>query len=330
MLMNKHLFPLICLLLLGPRLAFSQDFNPEAYLEEVFELIEKHSIKRDSVDLTMLRDSALYKAQDANMPSDCYPVIQWVLRSLGDRHSFFMSAERAEEWKKPKTEEAQGPPPDFYTFSGKRMGDYGYVQMRGFGSGNGRDNIRYADSLQNLLRSLATSELKGWILDLRQNGGGNCWPMLAGIGPLLGHGICGYFLDAQNRKVAWSYKNGSSRARKTKICKVRGKPFALQDELPVAVLWGPGTASSGEIVAVAFIGREKMKSFGQPSYGLTTGNGTFTLSDGAKVFLTSSIYVDRNGQQYGGQLEPDVVVKQEEGEEDLALAEAQAWLKQQP
>ncbi|MEM9986226.1 MAG: S41 family peptidase, partial [Bacteroidota bacterium] len=330
-LQNRLLCTLFGILILGSSPTFSQDFDGAAYLEEVFDLIERHSIRRDSVDLAMLKDSALYQVQGATEPSACYPAIQWTLRSLGDRHSFLMPAERATEWKRPKTENAQGPPPDFFTFSGKRLGDYGYVQMRSFGSGNRQDNNRYADSLHNLLRSLATPEVKGWILDLRRNGGGNCWPMLAGIGPLLGHGTCGYFLDANQRKIAWSYKKGSSRARKTKICKVSGKPFPLQEELPVAVLWGPGTASSGEIVAVAFIGREKMKSFGQPSYGLTTGNGTFTLSDGAKVFLTSSIYVDRNGQPYGGKLEPDVMVEPNEaGGEDLALFEAQAWLEQQP
>ena len=35
----------------------------------------------------------------------------------------------------------------------------------------------------------------GWIVDLRGNGGGNMWPMLAGIGPILGEGIAGYFID---------------------------------------------------------------------------------------------------------------------------------------
>ena len=33
------------------------------------------------------------------------------------------------------------------------------------------------------------------MIDLRPNTGDNCWPMLAGIGPLLGEGVCGYFTD---------------------------------------------------------------------------------------------------------------------------------------
>jgi C-terminal processing protease CtpA/Prc len=31
--------------------------------------------------------------------------------------------------------------------------------------------------------------LAGWIVDLRNNGGGNMWPMLTGIGSILGEGV---------------------------------------------------------------------------------------------------------------------------------------------
>jgi len=34
-------------------------------------------------------------------------------------------------------------------------------------------------------------DLIGWIVDLRGNGGGNMWPMLAGVGPVLGEGVVG-------------------------------------------------------------------------------------------------------------------------------------------
>jgi hypothetical protein len=44
---------------------------------------------------------------------------------------------------------------------------------------------QYAASLQNVLRSLDVPTTCGWIVDLRKNIGGNMWPMLAGLGPLL-------------------------------------------------------------------------------------------------------------------------------------------------
>ena len=42
------------------------------------------------------------------------------------------------------------------------------------------------DSLQLAIAALQDKGACAWLVDLRLNGGGNVWPMLAGIGPLLG------------------------------------------------------------------------------------------------------------------------------------------------
>jgi C-terminal processing protease CtpA/Prc len=62
--------------------------------------------------------------------------------------------------------------------------------------------------------------------------------------------------------------------------------------------------------------------------GLSTANESFELSDGARIFLTVSVFVDRTGQQYGGVIAPDEVVAKK-GEE-LALQAAVDWLFEQP
>ena len=36
--------------------------------------------------------------------------------------------------------------------------------------------------------------MKGWIVDLRGNFGGNMWPMLLSVEPLIGNGTLGYFV----------------------------------------------------------------------------------------------------------------------------------------
>lgn len=45
----------------------------------------------------------------------------------------------------------------------------------------------------------------------------------------------------------------------------------------VAVLTGSRTASSGEVVAIAFRGRPRTRSFGEPTVELSTANRTFLL-----------------------------------------------------
>ncbi|MGZ5191759.1 MAG: S41 family peptidase [Flavisolibacter sp.] len=48
---------------------------------------------------------------------------------------------------------------------------------------------RFADSIQSLIQTFDRRGISKWIIDLRKNTGGNCWPMLTGVGPLLGNGV---------------------------------------------------------------------------------------------------------------------------------------------
>ncbi|MBA4057608.1 MAG: hypothetical protein C0490_23035 [Marivirga sp.] len=167
---------------------------------------------------------------------------------------------------------------------------------------------QYASDLQALIKSLDKKNMKGWILDLRQNTGGNCWPMLAGLGPLLGNGICGYFIDNRNNKSSWYYKDGKAGVNSTEMSHVNSTPYKLFNENnPIALLTGPSTASSGEVIVTSFRGKANVKCVGQSTAGLTTGNSNFTLSDGSMIFLTTSIYADRHGNPFGGKMTPDII-----------------------
>ena len=97
----------------------------------------------------------------------------------------------------------------------------------------------------------------------------------------------------------------------------------------VAVLTGPRTASSGEAVAVSFRERPRSRSFGQPTAGLSTANGSFPLPDGGMIFLTASVFADRTGRQYGEKLMPDESVDwsgQIGAADDTVIAAATRWL----
>jgi C-terminal processing protease CtpA/Prc len=152
--------------------------------------------------------------------------------------------------------------------------------------------------------------------------------MLAGIGPLLGEGICGYFIQPGIENVSWFYKKGAAGMGKEKNTKVTKRAYKIKGKLPhVAVLTGPSTGSSGEVVTVAFRGRPNCKSFGQATAGLSTGNENFPLRDGAQIFLTSSIYADRNKTVFGSKINPDIAIPEEELEQ--TVAKASKWLLEQ-
>jgi hypothetical protein len=77
-------------------------------------------------------------------------------------------------------------------------------------SGSGATAVAFADGIQNPIMAADRDDLAGWTVDLRGNGGGNLWPMLAGVGPVLGEGIVGYFVDPQGVESIWEYRNSVS------------------------------------------------------------------------------------------------------------------------
>jgi C-terminal processing protease CtpA/Prc len=94
---------------------------------------------------------------------------------------------------------------------------------------------------------------------------------------------------------------------------------------PIAVLIGPSTRNSGEAIAVALRALPDSRFFGARSAGLSTCNDDIALNDGAHLFLTTGVYVDRTGRQYPNGLSPDVSCG-----EDETMATAQAWIESMP
>jgi hypothetical protein len=62
----------------------------------------------------------------------------------------------------------------------------------------------------------------------------------------------------------------------------------------VAVLIDNAVVSSGEAIAISFIGRENTKSFGSATCGKSTGNVQYNLSYNRTLVLTTVFLADRN------------------------------------
>ncbi len=193
------------------------------------------------------------------------------------------------------------------------------------------DGTAYQDCVSALLLGLAVQGAVRWIVDLRLNHGGNMWPMLAGIGPLAGHGELGAFVRGEERWF-WSYAAGEASIDGEVLSRVQSEVMApLLEDAPVAVLISQLTASSGEILTLSFVGRSGTRLFGEPTRGLTTSNSLYELSDGAALLITSAIDADRTGQLYDGPITPDVDIPTDWAEfqtaADPVLAAALDWLE---
>ncbi len=190
----------------------------------------------------------------------------------------------------------------------------------GFNSANKEIANNFAEKIQNMIKKLdSENNIKGWVVDLRKNTGGNMYPMIAGLGSLVGEGYLGYFV-AKNRKDTWKYENGKMGSYQYTI-----PPKINSSDKKIAILIGKKTRSSGEATAIAFIGKNNVKLFGQPSGGFTSANRSFRLSDGKSIALAVSFEMDRTGKEYRSEIIPDVIIKPD-ANKDLDLETAQKWI----
>lgn len=285
------------------------------YLEEILEIMQTYSIHQYTIDWEIFRNKVFNEAEGAQTIEDTYPAIRLALSLLGDQHSIFVTAEgrRISDTKNCPSSLAVAVPEDE---------QIGYIKVSGFG-GSQEEGIQFAQAIQDSIKAQDHEDLKGWVVDLRGNGGGNMWPMLAGIGPLLGEGLVGHFIDPDGNVLTWYYKNGKSLNDDTELGSV-STPYMLRQVNPkVAVLTDESIASSGEAIVITFKGRPNTRSFGYPTCGLSTANAGFSMSDGARIFLTTATMADRNKAPYGSAVTPDELLAAE-----TAVERAIAWLKE--
>lgn len=173
----------------------------------------------------------------------------------------------------------------------------------------------FYDEIANLK---SKNNLKGWIIDLRFNTGGNSFPMLLALYDFLGDSKIAGSLNLDKKQTnTIKLDNGIYYDNANKISFIN-KKGQLLDRKKVAIIIGAATASSGEMVAISFKGRENTIFLGQETYGATTGNIKAKLPFGAFMALTNSYNCDRNGKYYETIL-PDITILKQDNFENLLL-----------
>lgn len=293
------------------------------YIGEVHKILKKQCWYADSVNLDEIVKNALPLAGGAKNKSDCFEAIAYIFDRLGDPSGRFYDPATARNWWKEQKINDEQP---IYPIAKRLENDYIHIYLPGVTAMDRTVLKRYADTLHQQLTALGQSHIKGWVVDLRENVGGNATAMLAAIGPLLNKNPCGKYIRSKTT-VSWNYRNGQASIDTTKI-KV-DKPYtAPKPDLPVAVLTSQETYGAGELILVAFSGREKTKTFGEPTVGATVNEKRITLSDGSMMFFTAGIMCDNWGRIYNGKIKPDVPVRLIYTE-DHCLGKAMKWLKEQ-
>lgn len=296
-----------------------------AYINEALEFMQEYSINKETIEWDALRTRTYQRAFGAQTIPETYQAIQYALADLGTNHSYLMTPEQVAQMED-GTLAGSIPGPE-----GKLMeGSLAYIYLPSWAGSRELANAQAA-AIQQIILELDAQDPCGWILDLRENSGGAMWPMLAGIGPILGDGIVGYAIAPDGSTDEFSYRDGQALLNGEVETEVLGEAYYLSEPLPtVAVLTGPSTASSGEAIAIAFRGRPATRSFGRLTAGLSTGTTEIELSDGAWLILAINTFADRTGGTYGWKVVPDEIVHQSQDDGDAVLLAAVEWLQQQP
>ena len=271
------------------------------YLDELIGIMQSSSINRLTIDWAAFRANVFAQATTAQTVPDTYNAIRTALTQLNDGHSSYRTTSGGTIFVANRSCFASnGATPAL-------PATIGYVKVTAF-SGGGAEATAFAAGIQNAIASADRDGLVGWIVDLRGNGGGNMWPMIAGIGPVLGEGVLGYFIDPTGAESAWEYRAGAS--WQLGVSQTAVSPaYRLRRERPrVAVLSDNGIASSGEATLIAFRQRPDTRSFGVATCGLSTANAGYRLSDGATLNLAVAVMADRQRVKYGDSVQPDEVV----------------------
>jgi carboxyl-terminal processing protease len=277
---------------LGPKAA--------GYLDTAVRFTQEVFYYGNRVDWTAVRAKAFQTAAGAQTAAATYPAIREMIQGLGDPHSFFYE---------PSESLGNRDDPDLPYFKPVALTAtprHAYLWLPTFG---GISSSARADSIQRTVaKADSNAALCGWIIDLRGNPGG-FWPaMLAGLSPLITPGRVGGFVERDTTYryfyevrpgFAGLFDRSDNRSYTYLQLPSSYQISSAHQSLPVAILQGANTASAGEIIVMAFKEPNRaVRTFGKPTYGVTSQPYTYTMSDKASIQVTSALMFDRQLRTY--------------------------------
>jgi carboxyl-terminal processing protease len=275
------------------------------YLRNALHLIEQVALLRDAVDWQEVHREADVVLSGAATYADTHEFLTRILKAAGGKHSHLTVSGARQRTTTP-------PMP-----TGEMIGTVGYLDLPRLSGGRSRA-AAYVTTGTELVTALIEQNPRGWVVNVRRNVGGNMWPMLAVVAPLLPDGVLGHFELPDGRHLTWSLKNGRARLDRKQLARSRNERKAVR---PTVILTSSHTASAGEAVVVAFGAHPRSHRIGDPTAGYTTGNSTHLLRDGTRLHISGSYYADHEQHRIDGPIPVDEHV---EGRAEVRAA-ALAW-----
>lgn len=279
--------------------------SAERYGKDALATIGKNGIYSGSDEWKSTYEECLKMIENAESYEDTYPAIKKALSVCGGKHSMLMTKSESQS-----TSDSY----DEVLPTVSLNGDIAVIKLPDF-LGTAEAGRKYAKVAEDFIHE-NRDKIKGVVLDLRGNTGGDMGPMATAVSSLLPDGELMYY-HYRSYDVPVTLKNGVVSNAGT-----GGKSLYPDEKLkvPVAILTDGMTASSGEALTLCFRGLENTRTFGAPTAGYTSVNMLYSLYDGAQMYLTVAFDKARTGEIFKEtSIEPDVAT-------DFPLEAALEWL----
>lgn len=280
--------------------------SAQTYGKNALATIDKNGIFASGDEWKSTYDECLKMIENAESYEDTYAALTKALSAGGGKHSMLMTKSESQN-----TAESY----DDVLPTVSLDGDIAIIKLPDF-LGTAEAGQKYAKVAEDFIHE-NRGKIKGVVLDLRGNTGGDMGPMATAVSSLLPDGELVYY-HYRSYDIPVTLKNGVISNAGT-----GGKSLYPDEKLnvPVAILTDNMTASSGEALTLCFRGLDNVKTFGAPTAGYTSVNMLYNMYDGAQMYLTVAFDKARTGEIFEETpIEPDVST-------DFPLEAALEWLR---
>jgi hypothetical protein len=164
-----------------------------------------------------------------------------------------------------------------------------------------KEDMLYEDNIVSFLDK--NINMRGLILDFRDHYGGNMYPLLFSLSRFINNSTL----------FAWSNKKVKKNEKKwTNLIdgKIKNNQYYISESknninIPIAVIVGEKTSSSGEFIASCFIKRNNVKLFGNKTSGYLSINYTYFYDK--YIFIIPELLQTSRNLKFQEFIEPDFI-----------------------
>ncbi|MCW4467486.1 S41 family peptidase [Flavobacterium sp. MFBS3-15] len=307
------------------------------HIDSSLTILKQNSLYGKKVDWKKVEADVYARAAGSRTTEDAFDALIVAFEATGDKHAAYYSGNKkfqiphtdllARYSDSLKANQLRG-----WRIVHRMIGGMAYVSIPAMPVNKQEEIEDHANRLYGIIAGMAKNNPEGWIIDLRCNEGGNIRPMMAGLAMFFPDGIMSCYIDRDGNAAGLSgIADGEFQMEGVTQAFIKNKMPSLKDA-KVAVLIGPGTASSGEGVASNFRQRKNTRLFGQDTGGFANSTLSFTFNNNQTYFLISTHHIgDSNKKPLPEFVTPHETITGVEAYNDLqidsAVMAAIRWLK---